>query len=92
MLQKSRGGSKADKNQTRSTTKREASANIINYKGALLDIDSLMQRLDKSEHSRTALEKKLEEMTAEICKLILTKTWFSKMLQPKCYRQRIFSF
>ncbi|XP_059168003.1 cell division cycle and apoptosis regulator protein 1-like isoform X2 [Physella acuta] len=40
--------------------------NFVYYKGALLDIESLMQRLDRSEKSRTALEKNMQELTDEL--------------------------
>ncbi|XP_055874989.1 cell division cycle and apoptosis regulator protein 1-like [Biomphalaria glabrata] len=40
--------------------------NFVYYKGALVDIESLMQRLDRSEKSRTALEKNLQGLTGEL--------------------------
>lgn len=39
---------------------------FLYYKGALLDIESLMQRLERSEKSRTALEKNLKDLTDEL--------------------------
>ncbi|KAH9495313.1 Cell division cycle and apoptosis regulator protein 1 [Bulinus truncatus] len=40
--------------------------NFVYYKGALLDIESLMQRLERSEKSRTAIEKSLLDLTEEL--------------------------
>lgn len=40
--------------------------NFVYYRGALLDIESLMQRLDRSEKSRTALEKNMQDLTDEL--------------------------
>ncbi|XP_029635988.1 cell division cycle and apoptosis regulator protein 1 isoform X1 [Octopus sinensis] len=39
---------------------------FISYNGALIDIDSITQRLEKSEKNRSALEEKLQDSTAEI--------------------------
>eukprot|EP00106_Octopus_bimaculoides_P005640 XP_014773082.1 PREDICTED: cell division cycle and apoptosis regulator protein 1-like [Octopus bimaculoides] len=39
---------------------------FISYNGALIDIDSITQRLEKSEKNRSALEEKLQDFTAEI--------------------------
>lgn len=39
---------------------------FISYNGALIDIDSITQRLEKSEKNRSALEEKLQDFTNEI--------------------------
>lgn len=41
---------------------------FISYNGALIDIDSITQRLEKSEKNRSALEEKLQDFTNEIGK------------------------
>ena len=41
---------------------------FISYNGALIDIDSITQRLEKSEKNRSALEEKLQDFINEIGK------------------------
>lgn len=44
----------------------EENANFVYYKGAWLDIESLMQRLDRSDKSRAALEKTTQDLTEQL--------------------------
>ena len=59
-------------NTTGIKTKREAgsaeesSSGMVMYKGALVDMESVMQRLEKSEKTRTAVEVKLKDTQDEM--------------------------
>ncbi len=39
---------------------------LVQYKGAMVDINSVMQRLDKSEKTRSAVETKLKDIQQEM--------------------------
>lgn len=57
---------------------------LISYNGALIDIDSITQRLEKSEKNRSALEEKLQDFTNEVDLLkeqVLKGEEMSKKLQ-----------
>ena len=49
---------------------------IVMYNGALLDVDSVMQRLERSEKSRTAMESKLKEVQEEMGGYI-SSVWYT---------------
>ena len=76
-------GVKAENSGGSSATSSSAESkdeNYVYYKGALLDIESLMQRLERSEKSRTALEKNMQELTDQLSKLfvfLLLVSWLS---------------
>lgn len=49
-----------------SPPKSQSSTGLLMFKGAMLDVNSVMQRLDRSEKSRTALETKLKDLQEEM--------------------------
>ena len=57
-----------------SPSKLQSSTGMLMYKGAMLDVNSVMMRLERSEKSRTALETKLKDQQEEmggLCTVVL---------------------
>ena len=50
---------------------------FVMYNGALVDIPSIMQRLEKSEKTRTATESKLKDIQEDLGQL--TDFWIEKV-------------
>ena len=60
----SRGG--GDKSGSGGEKEEGSGQGIVMYKGAMLDINSFMQRLERSDKTRTATEHKLKDLQEEM--------------------------